>query len=232
METYMLDLGQMLFGEISLVVIVEIIIRTTIMFFYTLVMLRLIGARGVGQLSLAEFTLIIALGSAVGDPMMYLDVPLLYGLVILTLIVVFQRVFSSLAVNNPRISLLMDINAVRIVADGAVDLAGVKAARLSYLEVMAELRQNGAQDLAQVKRAYLETDGKVSVFLYEGQTRAQHPYSLLAQADQNPVNVQTQRIAYLCNVCGLPATFNTNLKKTICPSCGKQDWTMTHLHEL
>ncbi|MBN9165362.1 MAG: hypothetical protein BGO98_30195 [Myxococcales bacterium 68-20] len=56
--------------------LVEVALRTTIIFVYTLPLLRLLGKRGVAQLSLFQVTIIIGLGSAVGDPMFQADVPL------------------------------------------------------------------------------------------------------------------------------------------------------------
>ena len=47
----------------------EIVFRTILMFALILLMLRLSGKKGVRQLSIFEVAIIIALGSAVGDPL-------------------------------------------------------------------------------------------------------------------------------------------------------------------
>ncbi|MDP3264688.1 MAG: hypothetical protein U1E06_13565 [Tabrizicola sp.] len=52
-------------------------IRTLIIYAYSLLLIRWIGGRGVAQMSVVEFLLVVALGSAVGDAMFYGDVPLL-----------------------------------------------------------------------------------------------------------------------------------------------------------
>ncbi|WP_278022113.1 hypothetical protein [Flavobacterium ginsengisoli] len=54
--------------------ILEVIFRSTVMFTILLLTLKLAGKRGVKQLSVFETVIIIALGSAAGDPMFYEDV--------------------------------------------------------------------------------------------------------------------------------------------------------------
>ena len=79
------DLQRMFLGEQPLLFYAEILVRTLIIYAYTLVMIRWIGGRGVAQLSMVEFVLVIALGSAVGDAMFYPDVPLLAAMLVIAL---------------------------------------------------------------------------------------------------------------------------------------------------
>ena len=65
------DFGRMLFGDEPPLFLLEIAFRTVVIYVYTLVLIRWIGSRSIAQLSLVEFLLVIALGSAVGDAMFY-----------------------------------------------------------------------------------------------------------------------------------------------------------------
>ena len=60
----------------------EVMLRTFIMFVIVMVSLRLLGKRGVKQLSVFELVVIISLGSAAGDPMFYKDVGILPALIV------------------------------------------------------------------------------------------------------------------------------------------------------
>ena len=91
MENYTFDLQRILFGDAPLLFALEIALRTAIMLVYSMFLLRLLGRRGLAQLSLFEFVLIIALGSAVGDPMFYPNVPVLHGLIVITVVVLIER---------------------------------------------------------------------------------------------------------------------------------------------
>lgn len=165
MENYTFDLQRIFFGTTPPLYLLEIVLRTGILFVYTLAILRLIGARAAGQLSLFELVIVVALGSAVGDPMFYADVPLIYGILVITLIVMFQRLVVAVTNRNQKLEQLVEGRVHRLVIDGQLDEHGLSSSTLSKQEVLMELRHEGVEFLEQVRRAYLEMDGHVSVFM-------------------------------------------------------------------
>lgn len=70
-DPYSFDLQWIFFGDAPPQVLVELAFRTTVLFVYAIVLFRFTGARALSQLSLAEVVLIVGLGAAVGDPMLY-----------------------------------------------------------------------------------------------------------------------------------------------------------------
>ena len=78
------DLMRMLVGGQPPLFFAEIVLRTLIVYAYTFGLVRWLGGRSVAQLSVIEFLLVIALGSAVGDAMFYPDVPLLHAMLVIT----------------------------------------------------------------------------------------------------------------------------------------------------
>ena len=82
MNDYSFDLHRIIVGDLPPMFYGEIILRTTVLFVFALILIRTMGKRSLGQLSTFDFVIIIALGSAVGDPMFYDDVPLLYGMLV------------------------------------------------------------------------------------------------------------------------------------------------------
>ncbi|WP_201772918.1 hypothetical protein, partial [Devosia riboflavina] len=89
-----IDWQGMLIGNEPPTFLLEIVIRTVIIYSYTLALLRWLGSRAIGQLSTVEFLLVIALGSAVGDAMFYPDVPLLHCLLVVTVVVVANKLID------------------------------------------------------------------------------------------------------------------------------------------
>lgn len=75
-----------LFGDENLSFLAEIALRSVIMFLLLFLGLRVAGKRGVKQLSIFELLIIIALGSAAGDPMIYKEVGVIYALVVFVVI--------------------------------------------------------------------------------------------------------------------------------------------------
>lgn len=90
-EIQVFDWKRIFLGDLEPAFALEVAFRTGFMFAYTIILVRLLGKRGIGQLSPFELVIIIALGSAVGDPMFYPDVPLFHAMVVVTVIVLLQR---------------------------------------------------------------------------------------------------------------------------------------------
>src|SRR5215217_7488373 len=74
----------------------EAAFRSFVMFVIILLSLRLLGRRGVKQLSVFELGVIIGLGSAAGDPMFYKDVGLLAGLVVFVVVLSLYKLVTFL----------------------------------------------------------------------------------------------------------------------------------------
>jgi uncharacterized membrane protein YcaP (DUF421 family) len=190
--------------------------------------MRVVGHRGLGQLSMAEFVLILALGSAVGDPMFYADIPLIYGMLVITLIVVYQIILIKLTIRSEKFGAVMDGVAIRLVVDGMVDLAGERRARLSRFEMMAELRHSGLAEMGEIKRAYLELDGKVSVLPYP-KNETKPGLSLLPEYIEAPVKwtagdkLPASKV-YACTNCGFTQAFEAGTKAPVCPRCQAEAW--------
>jgi uncharacterized membrane protein YcaP (DUF421 family) len=158
------DLSEMLLGDVSWAVLGEIVLRTAVMYAYTLGIIRVVGKRGVGQLSPFELVIIVALGSAVGDPMLYLDVPLVHGIVVITVVVLLQRALEELTEDRRSVERLLEGTPRRLVLNGDIDRKALEAEQLSESELFVALREQGIEHLGQVRLAYLEPSGRISVF--------------------------------------------------------------------
>lgn len=223
MDSYTFDLHRIFFGDLPLTYIFEIVLRTTVLFIYTFALLRLVGHRGLSQLSVAEFVLIIGLGSAVGDPMFQPDVPLVHGMLVVALVVGFQRFVTMLTARNRDLGTILEGVSHRIVVDGMFDLKGIEATRLSDREIFAELRQSGVEHLGQIRRAYLELDGEVSVLKYvEGEERPGLLFMWDQQSQPNMMVRSGDKVEpghYACCNCGFTEHIPNIRLISNCPRC-------------
>lgn len=223
------DLFNIIIGDTNWLDLAEIAFRTTFLFAYTLILMRFVGNRGVGQLSMAEFILIIALGSAVGDPMFYFDVPLIHGMVVIALIVIYQRLLTRMTMKSERVSRFVEGTANRLIIDGMIDLHGLKVARLTHPELFAELRQKDVYELGEIHRAYLELDGEVSVFKFDNASRRPGLSLLPQNVEQLPTynigDVVPGDRPYVCRFCGHVEHLHHGDTFPNCPRCDHEQWT-------
>lgn len=159
-----MEFERIFIGDAPLAFALEIAFRTAFMYLYTLALVRLLGKRGMGQLSPFEMVIIVALGSAVGDPMFYADVPLFHGVIVVTVVVALERVLVRLTERNRMLERLIESSPVLLVTDGEIDMGALDREDLSLAELYMSLREHGIEHLGEVRRAYLEPNGKVSVY--------------------------------------------------------------------
>lgn len=162
-EPYSFDLAQMLLGDQPPIFLLEIALRTAIIYAYTLLLVRVIGKRGMGQVSVFDFLIVIALGSAVGDPMFYPEVPLVHSMLVITVVVLLQRLVSFVTEKSSRAQSFIEGDPRRLVHDGVVDVAALEDEQLEREELFSSLRCTGIEHLGEVARAYIEPSGHVSV---------------------------------------------------------------------
>ena len=159
-----MDFGQMFFGDTNPVFVLEIVIRTSFMYLYTLTLVRFLGKRGMGQLSPFEMVIIVALGSAVGDPMFTEELPLIDGVVVITVVVVLERLLVKLTEHNRRLERLIESTPVLLVRDGEIDSQSMDEEEISEAELFMALREAGIEHLGEIRFAFMEPNGRVSVF--------------------------------------------------------------------
>lgn len=162
-----IDFERIFFGEMPLSMAVEVVFRTTFLYLYTLGLVRALGKRGMGELSPFDLIIIVGLGSAVGDPMFYADVPLMHGMIVIAVIVGLQTILARLTQRNPTLERLVESAPVLLVADGEINSEALKGEELSEAELFMNLRMAEIENLGQVRMAFIEPNGRVTVFRNE-----------------------------------------------------------------
>jgi len=122
------------------------------MFVVILTSLRLLGKRGVKQLSVFELVVIIGLGSAAGDPMFYKDVGILPALIVFSMIVGLYTLVTYLIGKNKKFETLVEGKPVCLIRDGVFAIDNFKKEVLREDEFFAELRLQSISQLGQMSK--------------------------------------------------------------------------------
>lgn len=172
MDTIGTELTRMFLGTQPPLFLLEVVFRTLVMYSYMLFAARFLGKRGTGQLTVFDFIVVILLGSAVGDPMFYDDVPLLHGIIVITIVVLVERALNHFTNRNAKLEEFIESTPTLLVKDGAVLHDALNKEEISLPELMMELRDKGIRNTGEVECAYLEPSGRMSVFrVQEGEER-------------------------------------------------------------
>ena len=217
-----MDWKALLIGEDQWIFLLETAFRTAVMFTVILLGLRMLGKRGIKQLSVFELGVIIGLGSAAGDPMFYKDVGLLPGLIVFAVVLSLYRLVTWLVDKSSAFEQFVEGKPATILENGHLLIANFKKETMAQDELFAELRLHSISHLGQVQLAILETNGQVSVyFLPDEEVRWGLP--IIPQYYNNKLKQITAEGYYSCAYCG----HTTKLLPTqscTCNECGKKEW--------
>ena len=199
------------------------------MYAYTVFLLRVLGKREMGQLSVLELAIIISFGSAVGDPMIGADMPILYGIVAITTIALLQMGLESLVNKNKKVEELMECAPELVVDHGSIRLEGLKKENLSREDLFRALRSKDVKHLGEVHKAFVETSGQVSV-LFNAPKNIKPGLSVLPENQVDESRVIKSKTAveepgeYCCVQCGAIKTFHEQRKAPACDVCSGEEW--------
>ena len=219
------DWVRMLFThDVPLSYFLEIALRTGIMFLFLIFVLKLLSKRGVKQLSIFELAILIALGSATGDPMFYDDVPILYGFVVLIVVILLYRTITYFTGKSKIIEKFLEGRPVCLLRNGEIVFDEYKRVGLPYDKFFAELRMKSVDHLGQVRKVYLETSGDLSIYLFRNECVRSglviYPESLAAA-----VSRIEEPGKYACSYCGHVQNL-AHGRRNKCEICDHTRWTM------
>jgi uncharacterized membrane protein YcaP (DUF421 family) len=213
---------ELLMGQEDWPFILEIVIRTVIMFITIVIGLRILGKRGVKQLSIFELVVIIGLGSAAGDPMFYKEVGLIFSIIVFMVIILLYTIVTYLIAKNKKLEELIEGKAICLIDDGEFSIENFKKENLGSDEFFAELRLNGVSHLGQVEKAIEESSGEISVFFYEDD-KVKYGLPTMPGSLDHPLKDIVQEGHYSCTFCGHTEEKSSGSAGT-CKKCGRKNW--------
>lgn len=209
-------------GEEPGVFFLEVFMRSVIMFIVVLIGLRISGKREIKQMSIFDMAIIIALGSAAGDPMLYKDVSLLQAVVVFSgVFLVYQAIIFVIS-RSERAENLMEGEPFYIIKSGVASHEYLESKPFGADEFFAELRAKQIAHLGQVKRALLETNGEISVLFYEDQD-VKPGLPVWPELFKRQVKEVREPGVYACSRCGCIKSFPTH-DPTHCGHCKNDVW--------
>ncbi|MDQ0594176.1 uncharacterized membrane protein YcaP (DUF421 family) [Chryseobacterium ginsenosidimutans] len=217
-----LDWKELLMGHEEWSFLLEIILRTVIMFLTIIIGLRVLGKRGVKQLSIFELVVIIGLGSAAGDPMFNKDVGIISSIVVFIVIIFLYTIVTYFIAKNKKFEQLIEGKPICLIENGEFSIENFKKENLGSDEFFAELRLRGISHLGQIEKAIEESSGEISVFFYEDEM-VKYGLPIMPDSLDHPLKVITQKGKYSCTFCGY--TQEKQIGDTgNCKKCKKEEW--------
>ena len=148
-------------------VLLQIVLRTGVIYLLVLLGVRLSGKREVGQMTPFDLTLLLLLSNSVQNAMTGPDTSLLGGAVAASTLLVLNYFVANLSGRNRKLRRLVEGEPSLLIHDGTIIEAHMAREHVSMDELHRALREHGINSCDQVALAVLEVDGSISCLKYD-----------------------------------------------------------------
>ncbi|MBP6018103.1 MAG: DUF421 domain-containing protein [Burkholderiaceae bacterium] len=146
----------------------ELMLRGSLMYWFIFILLRMAGRRDFGSVGSADILVVVLIADAAQNAMSAQYNSVAEGMVLVGTLVLWSVAVDRACYFWPAVDRLFEPGRVCLVKDGVLQRRGMRREYVTRDELMSELRQQGIGDLREVHRAYMESEGSISVLKVKG----------------------------------------------------------------
>lgn len=143
---------------------INIILKTFILYFFIVMVYRLMGKKEVGELSIIDLIVTILIAELAAVCIEQTESSIFLSIVPIVVLVVIQISLSYLSLKSEKIRNFIDGKPSVIVKNGKVNFTLMTKLRYGLDDLLSQLRDKGIRSLEEVEYAVLENSGTLSVF--------------------------------------------------------------------
>jgi len=166
------DIGSAFTPDVSLF---ETVIRGLVTYFSIFLLLRVVLRGKTSAVTVSDLLVLVLIADAAQNAMAAQYNSITNGIVLVATIVLASFAVDWLAFRFPSVQRFVHPERKPLVVDGRVIRTTLREELMTEEELMTQLRLYGADDLAEVKAAYLEGNGEVSVIRLEDRQTRRRP---------------------------------------------------------
>jgi uncharacterized membrane protein YcaP (DUF421 family) len=208
------DIHRWLFGDTPPIFLLEVLIRTLITYIFFLFVMKWLGKRMNGQITIIEFVVMITLGAIISSPMQLADRGIAPAMIALLATLFFLKEINLWSFKNSKFEHLVQGYPNILVKDGILKLDEMETNRVSRAQLYGVLRAKQIRHLGMVKRVYIEACGLFTIYQNE---KAVEGLSILPPDDKEIFCHQPKGVDFACTNCGKVEKVQPNQ----CSNCGE-----------
>lgn len=157
-----------------------IMLRTLFFYFFIVLAYRIMGKREIGQLGILDLIVSILIAELVAISIENTEDPMMFTILPIALLVLLELGLAFLSIKSRTFRAFLDGKPSLIICNGKINFKEMIHQRYSMDDMLLHLRQQGIKSVDEVEYAFLEPNGKLSVFKYNlFKTRSQYPMPLI-----------------------------------------------------
>jgi uncharacterized membrane protein YcaP (DUF421 family) len=131
-------------------------------FFFVLIVTRVVGRREIGQLEPFDMILLVVMGDLVQQGITQSDESVTGTLIVISTIAILSVAVGWASFRSRRVNMLTEGEPIVLVRDGRPIERNMRRERLTLRDVEEQARQSQITSIADLRWAILEDDGKIS----------------------------------------------------------------------
>ncbi|RXI99926.1 DUF421 domain-containing protein [Anaerobacillus alkaliphilus] len=154
-----------------------IILRTVLIYFIILLILRFMGKREIGQLSVLDFVVSIMIAELAVISIENIKVPMMNTIVPILVLSIIQITLAWVSLKSENLRKMIDGKPSVLISRGKIDEEEMRKQRYNFDDLLVQLRQSNIRSVSDVEFAILEPSGKLSVIEKTAQEKEDPDYA-------------------------------------------------------
>ena len=143
--------------------IIKVIVYTIFMYFYLIFIIRIMGKREVGSLSIFDLAVYFTISDLITICIVDHSIPISVAIVSVAVLCFLQILIAKLTLKSKKIRDIIDGKKSIIISDGVIDFKEMKKQRYTIDDLYSQIREKGIDSITLIKWAILENNGKLSI---------------------------------------------------------------------
>ena len=143
-----------------------VVFRTVFFYFFITFVYRIMGKREVGQLGIIDLIVSILIAELVAISIEKTNQSIVLTIVPIFIIVLIEIGLAYLSIKSRRFRNIIQGKPAMIICDGKINYHELINQRYNLDDLLINLRQNMIKSIEEVEYAFLENNGKLSIFTY------------------------------------------------------------------
>ena len=143
-----------------------ITLRTILFYFFIIFAYRLMGKREVGQLGVIDLIVSILIAELVAISIENYNGSILLALVPIATLVILEILLAYISLKYRKVNTILSGKSAPIIINGKINYKEMLKQRYSLDDLLLQLRSNSIKSIDEIEYAFLEYNGKLSIFKY------------------------------------------------------------------
>jgi uncharacterized membrane protein YcaP (DUF421 family) len=146
----------------------ELIIRAVVIYIGLFVLMRFVGKKHVGELAPFDFVVLLILSETVSNALSGDDKSVIGGLISAATLIALVQAVGFVSWRSKKAERILEGVPKILVRHGTRRKEMMAQQQVTISELLEALRRNGCSNIADVRAAVLENDGKISIIMRDG----------------------------------------------------------------